>query len=67
MTTTNKKKEKTTKHLVLRNPEKSRLFRRKVELYLPMLIIQKKSLVNSHMELYKKFPLAKDLKIKSIL
>ena len=28
----NKKKEKTTKYLVLRNTEKSQLFRRKVEI-----------------------------------
>ena len=28
----NKKKEKTTKYLVLRNTEKSQLFRRKIEL-----------------------------------
>ena len=35
----NKKKEKTTEYLVLRNTEKSQLFRKKVELQLPILIM----------------------------
>ena len=65
----NKKKEKTTEYLVLRNTEKSQLFRKKVELQLPILIVQKKSLLisSNDMELFIQFPLTKDLKIKPIL
>ena len=40
-----KKKEKTTKFLVLKKTEKSQLFRKKVELQLPVLTMQKKVLL----------------------
>ena len=62
----NKKKENTTKYLVLRNTEKSQLLRKKVELQLPIL---KRTLLirSSDMELFVQFPLANDLTIKSSL
>ena len=59
-----KKKENTTKYLVLRNTEKGQLFRKKIELQLPIL---KRTLLirSSDMELFVQFPLANDLTIQN--
>ena len=59
-----KKKENTTKYLVLRNTEKGQLFRKKIEFQLPIL---KRTLLirSSDMELFVQFPLANDLTIQN--